>query len=160
MWDLDSFRVFLSKEYKFDAWEERVLPAMKRIVLTTLTSIQGTLASSRGASCCFELLGYDFLVAADLSVWLLEINTSPSMEYSTAITRRMVPEVLEDTLRVVLGETPISFELLHTGPAFADEVSPTAVFAKDCLVVVGQQVKQLAPLPPPPGLKERREASK
>jgi len=34
------------------------------------------------------------MVDTSLNVWLLEVNSSPSMEYSSTITERMVREVL------------------------------------------------------------------
>ena len=36
------------------------------------------------------LLGYDFMVDEDLNVWLIEINSSPSMDYSTHVTEKLV----------------------------------------------------------------------
>ncbi len=30
-----------------------------------------------------ELFGYDFMIDDDYKVWLIEINSSPSMDYST-----------------------------------------------------------------------------
>ena len=30
-----------------------------------------------------EMFGYDFMVDTDLNVWLIEVNSSPSMEHST-----------------------------------------------------------------------------
>jgi tubulin monoglycylase TTLL3/8 len=33
----------------------------------------------------FEFLGYDFMVDSDLKVWLIEVNSSPSMDHSTVI---------------------------------------------------------------------------
>ena len=41
-----------------------------------------------------EIFGYDFMVDTSYNVWLIEINSSPSMEYSSPITTRMVKEVL------------------------------------------------------------------
>jgi tubulin monoglycylase TTLL3/8 len=32
-----------------------------------------------------EMFGYDFMVDTSLNVWLIEVNSSPSMEYSTVI---------------------------------------------------------------------------
>ena len=31
----------------------------------------------------FEFLGYDFMIDEDLKVWLIEVNSSPSMDLST-----------------------------------------------------------------------------
>lgn len=33
----------------------------------------------------FEFLGYDFMIDQDLKVWLIEINSSPSMSLSTVL---------------------------------------------------------------------------
>ncbi len=33
-----------------------------------------------------EMFGYDFMVDTNLNVWLIEVNSSPSMEHSTVST--------------------------------------------------------------------------
>lgn len=57
------------------------------------------------------MFGYDFMVDLDLNVWLLEINASPSMEMSTAITSRLCKEALHDSQRLVIdgenGHVPL-----------------------------------------------------
>jgi tubulin monoglycylase TTLL3/8 len=42
------------------------------------------------------------MIDKQLNPWLIEINTSPSMDYSTPVTRRLVKMVLEDTAKVVI----------------------------------------------------------
>jgi tubulin monoglycylase TTLL3/8 len=49
-----------------------------------------------------ELYGYDFMVDSDLNVWLIEINSSPSMEYSTPITEKLVKQVMPQIVRIVI----------------------------------------------------------
>lgn len=107
-WSQDTYRDFLSNEFGFDVWEERILPAMKHIVISTLQCVQGDLSESTGAACCFELFGFDFMVDDAFNVWLLEINASPSMAHDTPVHARLVPAVLRDSLRVagLSGDEP------------------------------------------------------
>mmetsp|Transcript_5589 Transcript_5589/g.5105 ORF Transcript_5589/g.5105 Transcript_5589/m.5105 type:complete len:94 (+) Transcript_5589:777-1058(+) len=50
----------------------------------------------------FEILGYDFMVDTDLKVWLIEVNSSPSMDLSTHVTERLVKLVLGDLVKVIV----------------------------------------------------------
>ena len=42
------------------------------------------------------------MVDEDFHCWLLEVNSSPAMDYSTPVTERLVKMVLEDTVKVVV----------------------------------------------------------
>ena len=35
-------------------------------------------------------------------VWLIEVNSSPAMDYSTPVTEKLVKKVIPDTLNLVL----------------------------------------------------------
>ena len=63
---------------------------------------------------CFELLGFDLMVDASYHLWLLEVNTSPAMDYSTvktsqAVTETLVKQVLRDTLALVFSGDSSNF---------------------------------------------------
>ena len=49
-----------------------------------------------------EIFGYDIMIDEDFNCWLIEVNSSPAMDYSTAVTERLVKLVLEDTIKVVV----------------------------------------------------------
>jgi tubulin monoglycylase TTLL3/8 len=42
------------------------------------------------------------MVDDDFNCWLIEVNSSPAMDYSTPVTTRLVKMVLEDTVKVVV----------------------------------------------------------
>jgi tubulin monoglycylase TTLL3/8 len=49
-----------------------------------------------------EMFGYDFMIDDEFNPWLIEINSSPTMEYSTKITTNLVQKVMEDTVKLVI----------------------------------------------------------
>ena len=42
------------------------------------------------------------MIDEDFNMWLIEVNSSPAMDYSTDVTTRLVKMVLEDTIKVVV----------------------------------------------------------
>ena len=50
----------------------------------------------------FELFGYDFMLDENFKLSLIEVNTNPCLEMSCPLLSRIIPEVLENTFRIVL----------------------------------------------------------
>lgn len=66
---------------------------MKKVVFESLESVQQNVQYRRNS---FEVLGYDFMIDQDFRVWLIEVNSSPTMEYSTAVTTKLVKRAMHD----------------------------------------------------------------
>ncbi|XP_064605541.1 tubulin tyrosine ligase 3-like isoform X2 [Liolophura sinensis] len=99
MWSHYEFKEFLNKRRQGHKWEELIYPGMKKAIICALLATQD-LVEYRKFS--FELYGADFMLTEDYKPWLIEINCSPSMEASTAITAELCTNVLEDTVKVVV----------------------------------------------------------
>lgn len=69
---------------------------MRDALINALQVTQDDIDYQRNA---FELYGADFMITTDLKPWLIEINCSPTMSYSTSVTKRLCKAVLEDTIK-------------------------------------------------------------
>ena len=79
-------------------WTDHIAPQIKNIILSSLRSAADNI-EHRKASC--ELFGYDFMLSDDNKVWLIEVNSSPAMDYSTHVTAPLIKIVMEDTAKIV-----------------------------------------------------------
>ncbi|BFZ08443.1 hypothetical protein BsWGS_11482 [Bradybaena similaris] len=99
MWTHEEFKKYLASKKHPDVWDEKIYPQMKRAIICALLVTQD-LVEYRKSS--FELYGADFMLTEDFRPWLIEINSSPSMESSTSVTAKLCTAVLDDTIKVVV----------------------------------------------------------
>lgn len=70
-------------------WLDRIVSWMAKII-------------NQRPKCCFELFGLDIILDENSHPWLLEINTNPSLDMSTEVTKRFVPKLLNSTFNKVV----------------------------------------------------------
>jgi len=132
MWDQDEYIEYIKKQYGNDQFTEKIQPMMKKIVKWSIDCIQETMID-RQKSC--EILGYDFMVDENCNPWLIEINSSPAFDYSTPVTTRLVKQVSEDIVKVMVdyygtnkkkraGIDTGGFQLIHKGKKSVDGTIP------------------------------------
>lgn len=81
MWHITQFIDYLRERRHKDYWRESIFPKIKEIITYSISS-----AGNLGRKNCIELFGYDFMIDNTLTPWLIEINSSPAMDYSTVIS--------------------------------------------------------------------------
>lgn len=101
MWKKDQFIDYLNQEGREGKklWNEKIAPQMKSIVQASLNCVQDMIESRPHS---FELYGFDFMLDEELNPWLIEINSSPSMEYSTPVTKELTKRALTELVACVL----------------------------------------------------------
>lgn len=77
--------------------KEDLVPQMKEIVRKTFAAVRKSIDPCKRKH-TFELFGYDFMVDADFNLFLIEVNTNPSLEESSEILRIFIPRLIEDML--------------------------------------------------------------
>jgi len=76
-----------------------MVPQIKSQIALSLEAVRGKLALDKG---CFELFGYDFLVDANLRVWLIEVNTNPCLEEPSKILTVYLHRMINDALKLTV----------------------------------------------------------
>lgn len=76
---------------------------MKYLVVKTFESVRTKLNPEQRKG-CFEILGFDFMVDADFTVWLIECNTNPCIEESSQLLKVLLPRMLDDAFKLTLDK--------------------------------------------------------
>ena len=98
MWHTSKFADHLRESTGEDKWPS-IQQRMKKIVAWSLMCVQDRV-NARKKSC--ELFGYDFMIDENCNPLLIEVNSSPAMDYSTEVTKGLVKKVLPDCIKVIL----------------------------------------------------------
>ncbi|CAK4638567.1 unnamed protein product [Aphanomyces euteiches] len=120
MWHSDDLNEYLNRKFGLDAetgesiFKSKIQPRMKEIVVWSLSCVQDSI-QHRKNSC--ELYGYDFMLDDTFKPWLIEVNSSPACDYSTAVTKRYVETGLEDILKVMLDVREYDMKRKSNQPA-------------------------------------------
>lgn len=89
--------LFRSIGHKGEPYHDLIYPKMIEAIVLMMLAAQDYMEKRR---CSFELYGADFMLAEDMSVWLIEINTNPRMHPpSSRLTKRLYANVQESLVK-------------------------------------------------------------
>lgn len=73
-----------------------------KIILMSLKSVDQGRLNPNNKRHTFEILGYDFMIDEDMRPWLIEVNTNPCLEETSALLRQYLPRMLDDAFKLTL----------------------------------------------------------
>ena len=98
-----------------DIYEDVIWKQIKQQVAASCLSVQDIVDNRKNT---FEFYGYDFMVDDNLGVWLIEVNSSPSMETKDQpVLQRLVKAALTELPKVIIdyAKAKKSNETVDTG---------------------------------------------
>eukprot|EP01043_Picozoa_sp_COSAG02_P033661 COSAG02_NODE_2309_length_9170_cov_10.752508_2_plen_785_part_00 len=107
-WSLKAFRRYLREVRGID--DGKVWASIKDTVVRTYLACESkvyTQVKLHGAEGkCYEVWGVDVLLDENLTAWLIEVNTSPSLSSSSPIDKKIKVEMLQGVFNIV-GFNPV-----------------------------------------------------
>ncbi len=99
-----AFQQYLDAHYpeKSIKVAEDLVPTMKNLVKKTILAVRKKLDGSATRKFSFEIFGYDFIIDEDFNLWLIEVNTNPCLEESSALLKALIPRMVNDAFKITL----------------------------------------------------------
>ena len=76
----NSLVICLQQETGEDIFTTKIQPKFKQYVIDALKSVKEMVQNRKNT---FEIFGFDFMIDENYNPWIIEINSSPAMDYST-----------------------------------------------------------------------------
>ncbi|XP_063409550.1 uncharacterized protein LOC134692870 isoform X1 [Mytilus trossulus] len=105
VWSMEKFNDYFNEKIAAKSgvepdWVKNILTKqMQKIMIHCFNSVKHKLNQRIGY---FDLFGLDFMVDADLKVWLIEINVNPSLAVTCGAQKEVVPGVVEESLYLAI----------------------------------------------------------
>ena len=94
---LDMLRTKLSRQYNID-FDYLIWPQVKDIIIKVFACCQNDIPYCPST---FEMFGFDVIIDSNYRCWLLEINSSPSLERSNVLDDEIKIPLVEDIIKIV-----------------------------------------------------------
>ena len=121
----NEFQLFLDKNYPDlkICFERDIKPQMNKVSTDIFGACHGKLDPKRRLH-CMEVFGLDFMIDDEFKVYLIEVNTNPCLELSSPLLARLIPNMLENALKIGLDSVFIPPENFSSKKAFIGDAAP------------------------------------
>ena len=124
IWSMNRLVEYLVAQGKYESVTEGLKDIDEKLITVMNDVYKLALPKFHKKKGFFDLLGFDFMLTADLDPVLLEVNTNPALHLDCKVMEDVIPKVVDGTVGLVLAGQQ-------------DEASWKKKTGKDCLEEVG-----------------------
>jgi len=96
---------------------------MNKMTVDIFRACHGKLDPKRRIN-CMEVFGLDFMIDDEFRPYLIEVNTNPCLELSSPLLARLIPNMLENALKIGMDPVYLPPEFFSTKKAFIGDPCP------------------------------------
>lgn len=100
---LETLKKKIEETYKIN-WDLQIWQQIKEVCLKAMIASQNDIQYNPS---CFEVYGFDLIIDSDFKIWLLEINSSPSLARDTLLDDIIKQKLIDDTIKLL---DPVDFD--------------------------------------------------
>ena len=128
MWKWDNFKQYLGEA----KWSE-IHKKIKNAIICSFYAVHHEIKQRENSH---ELYGYDFMIDEDFNVYLIEVNASPALDYSTKITEELVKAMIKDLICIVIdNNNGKDFKVDENGENYPNKFIQIFNETKDCIKI-------------------------
>jgi hypothetical protein len=101
---------------------------MNKMTTDVFRACHGKLDPKRRLN-CMEVFGLDFMIDDEFKTYLIEVNTNPCLELSCPLLARLIPNMLENALKIGLDGQFMPPENFTSKKAFIGDSCPENRFS-------------------------------
>jgi len=101
---------------------------MNKLTVDVFRACHGKLDPKRRLS-CMEVFGLDFMIDDEFKPYIIEVNTNPCLELASPLLARLIPNMLENALKIGMDTIFLPPELFSTKKAFIGDPCPENRFS-------------------------------
>jgi tubulin polyglutamylase TTLL1 len=101
---------------------------MNKMTVDIFRACHGKLDPKRRLN-CMEVFGLDFMICDEFKPYLIEVNTNPCLELSSPLLARLIPNMLENALKIGLDTQFLPPEHFSSKKAFIGDACPENRFS-------------------------------